>query len=131
MGHGRHSNRVGEPLNDFEVRGLKNGLYRVWWKSGGYSLAALGVNRDGSRWLAPSNWVAPTDDPDWATVERMELVERRSQGIPPDDIPPTPLKAEPRWVICWLNNSSVADAGWEPFAVADGWVYYRRLMPSL
>ena len=38
------------------------GLYRVFWKRGGSSLAAVGVTREGGRWLAPINWVEPTLD---------------------------------------------------------------------
>ena len=45
-------------------RSLANGLYMIFWRRGGSSLAAVGTCADGSRWLAPTNWVGPT------TVER-------------------------------------------------------------
>lgn len=41
-----------------EVQNLKHGLYEVYWKSGGSSLAAIGSLRCGKRWIAPINWVS-------------------------------------------------------------------------
>jgi len=35
------------------------GLYRIYWTSGGSSLAAIGEFRDGGRWFAPINWLGP------------------------------------------------------------------------
>ena len=32
------------------------GLYKIFWKSGGTSLAAIGNLYDGIRWVAPINW---------------------------------------------------------------------------
>lgn len=56
-----------------EVRSLGPGLYRVYWKSGGYSLAAVGVTADGGRWIAPVNWIAPSvEQKHWRRVERVE-----------------------------------------------------------
>jgi hypothetical protein len=37
---------------------LRNGLYRMYWKSGGSSLVAIGRTSEGSVWFAPTNWVA-------------------------------------------------------------------------
>lgn len=51
------------------------GLYRVYWKSGGSSLAAVGQLPDGSRWLAPANWVRPTEDPRWQDIETIERLD--------------------------------------------------------
>ena len=57
---------------------LGNGLYRVWWKSGGSSLAAVGVQANGDRWLAPTNWIHPTEDQNvWRSIERMAPVRPR------------------------------------------------------
>lgn len=39
-----------------EVLALSNGLYKVYWKSGGSSLCAVGILHNGDRWLAPTNW---------------------------------------------------------------------------
>lgn len=60
-----------------EVRCLVNGLYRLHWKSGGSSLAAVGVTNNGGRWIAPVNWVAPTMKQEkWRIVERAELLAK-------------------------------------------------------
>lgn len=47
-----------------EANILKPGFYRILWKKGS-SLAAVGVNADGTRWLAPINWVSPTTESKW------------------------------------------------------------------
>ncbi len=53
------------------------GLYRIYWKSGGDSLAAVGITASGGRWLAPTNWVSTTEALDiWSDVERVEKLER-------------------------------------------------------
>jgi hypothetical protein len=61
-------------------RNINPGLYTVYWKSGGSSLAAVGVRANGGRWLAPINWTSPTDateEPPWLDVLRMEPVDIR------------------------------------------------------
>jgi len=40
-----------------EILGCPHGLYKVFWSSGGFSLAAIGSLRDGQRWIAPTNWI--------------------------------------------------------------------------
>lgn len=37
---------------------LLPGLYKLWWKSGGISLASVGLTHDGARWYAPTNWTS-------------------------------------------------------------------------
>jgi len=59
-----------------DIRVLDLGLYVVYWKSGGSSLAAVGMDEKGDRWLAPCNWVnVPTYD--WSDVDRAVLIMRR------------------------------------------------------
>lgn len=41
---------------------LKLGVYRVYWKSGGSSLAAIGQDYAGNRWVAPTNWTGESQD---------------------------------------------------------------------
>ncbi len=58
---------------------LKLGIYRLHWKSGGTSLAAVGMESDGSYWFAPTNWLSPhhSSIPSfsrWDDVERLEEV---------------------------------------------------------
>lgn len=38
---------------------LPLGLYRVFWKCGGSSIAAIGNTAEGRRWIAPCNWLSP------------------------------------------------------------------------
>lgn len=57
---------------------LKTGLYRVWWMSGGFSVACVGMGHDGTRWLAPSNWLAPSKSPDWRDILKMEPLAESS-----------------------------------------------------
>ena len=55
-----------------EMRNCALGLYRIYWKSGGYSLASVGYTYNGTRWIAPSNWISGTDkDPDSLTKKSM------------------------------------------------------------
>lgn len=63
-----------------EVQELKHGLYRVHWTTGGESLAAVGSDSRGKRWLAPTNWLMEglnhTDyQKTWRWVEKVELIE--------------------------------------------------------
>lgn len=65
-----------------EVNKLNYGLYRIYWKEGGYSLAAVGVLHNGDRWLAPTNWTSSHaggvsfSGRWWKKVLRVELIEK-------------------------------------------------------
>lgn len=53
------------------------GLYRIFWKTGGSSLCAIGMNPQGDNWIAPTNWtststIAKCDD--WGDIERIEPI---------------------------------------------------------
>lgn len=62
-----------------QMRHRELGVYRLFWYSGGCSVAAVGMCDDGSRWYAPANWTA--GDPgavvstDWSPVKSAELIE--------------------------------------------------------
>lgn len=63
-------------MTPMEVKALKHGLYRIYWKEGsggGASVASVGSNSAGDRWLAPTNW---TEVPsyDWSPIERAECL---------------------------------------------------------
>jgi len=65
-----------------DVQKLSHGLYRVFWKTGGSSLAAVGSNAAGKRWLAPTNWVSISQDfnKTWLHVERVEFLRYDEKG---------------------------------------------------
>ncbi len=62
-------------MTKVESKTLPLGLYRVFWKSGGISLAAVGQDYDGNRWIAPTNWVTPGVTDYWRNIERVERIE--------------------------------------------------------
>ncbi len=47
---------IGKAMKD-----CKHGLYKIYWFSGGSSLAAIGSLHDGTRWIAPCNWTGKTN----------------------------------------------------------------------
>ena len=59
-------------------RELPPGLYRLHWDDGGFSLAAVGILHDGTRWFAPVNWTSATASgvasTRWDTVMRAEPI---------------------------------------------------------
>ena len=61
-----------------DVKALPVGVYRVNWRQGGSSIAAVGVGPSGDKWLAPLNWVEPVDSDSaarvWIRVESVELM---------------------------------------------------------
>lgn len=58
-----------------DVKKLPLGVYRINWKSGGTSVATIGATANGGRWLAPSNWVSPSDEKDiWRWIESAILI---------------------------------------------------------
>jgi len=59
---------------------VKHGLYRVYWTSGGSSLAAVGSTANGDRWLAPTNWISG-ETTDWSGVERVERIHTREDIV--------------------------------------------------
>lgn len=58
-----------------EAKKLRPGLYEIFWKSGGSSLAAVGRDRDGNAWFAPTNWVGGVPSTTWAKIEYAMVVE--------------------------------------------------------
>tara|TARA_Y100000310_G_C20598360_1_gene771697 strand:+ start:227 stop:601 length:375 start_codon:yes stop_codon:yes gene_type:complete len=62
------------------------GLYRIFWKSGGTSLASVGQTHDGTRWFAPCNWTGKNENPlvastDWKLVSRFELIDVIGENV--------------------------------------------------
>lgn len=56
------------------------GAYRLFWHSGGSSVAAVGMLDDGTRWYAPANWTnrepGAVVSTDWSLVKHADLIER-------------------------------------------------------
>jgi len=67
-------------MTQVEAKDLAHGLYRINWKSGGFSLASVGSTHNGTRWYAPTNWVGFSPSPnncpctDWRAVESVDLL---------------------------------------------------------
>lgn len=65
-------------MKKHDVLQLRNGIYRLHWRDGGFSIAAIGSGSTGSRWMAPLNFTEPLDERDsvrkWMQVERAELL---------------------------------------------------------
>ena len=59
------------------------GLYRVFWHAdfgGGTSVAAVGSDYHGNRWIAPTNWTSESISPEdiehaWDMIDRVEPIE--------------------------------------------------------
>ena len=51
------------------------GLYEIFWKSGGSSLASVGNMHDGVRWIAPINWTS-ADSPTGRMDKHADSIER-------------------------------------------------------
>lgn len=63
-----------------EFNSLKHGIYRIHWLSGGISVAAIGVDSHGNRWIAPTNWVAPSYGPSvYKEIKEVELITTQEQ----------------------------------------------------
>lgn len=65
-------------MTDGEFQALPLGLYRVYWRSGGSSLAAIGMSASGGRWLAPCNWLEPVKEFNanrhWASISHVTML---------------------------------------------------------
>lgn len=55
------------------ARDLDNGIYRLYWKEGGFSLAAVGRDSAGRVWFAPVNWIR-VPCMQWTLVDRAEKI---------------------------------------------------------
>ena len=56
---------------------IRPGLYIIYWKEGGSSLASVGMLHDGTRWFAPSNWTGDGSmqvSTEWDLVWKVERV---------------------------------------------------------
>lgn len=56
-----------------EVDKLGLGLYILYWKTGGNSLASVGQNAAGNKWFSPVNWIT-VPGWDWSIVDKVHPV---------------------------------------------------------
>lgn len=63
-------------MRSSDVQQLKHGLYKVYWKDGGTSLASVGSMSDGSRWIAPCNWINTPPGNEWSGESVWKAVEK-------------------------------------------------------
>lgn len=58
---------------------LELGFYRLYWKTGGSSIAAVGQLYDGRRWFAPCNWTSVSTmgiaSTNWRDVQRAQHIK--------------------------------------------------------
>lgn len=72
--------RLENELKELEktyVKGLSsNGIYRIYWISGDYSISSVGTLSCGKRWYAPCNWIGEYKDSvvstNWSIVKYVE-----------------------------------------------------------
>ena len=69
-----------------EVKKIRPGLYEVFWresKGGGSSFAAVGIGRDGGRWIAPADWAffVKAHEEVWPEVRRISLIKLQPYDI--------------------------------------------------
>lgn len=74
------ASRLDEMLEDeakLSLEDVKHGLYKIHWKEGGHSLAAIGSYRDGARWVAVTNWISAQCDFEGVKdkIKRLELLQ--------------------------------------------------------
>jgi hypothetical protein len=68
----------------YEGEELSSGLYEIFWKEGGSSLASIGVLFDGTRWYAPCNWTGSSGESiassDWTQIAYVVPVKTKNIG---------------------------------------------------
>lgn len=66
--------------NTVDKNNPDNGLYEVFWESGGSSLASIGRYPSGDIWIAPTNWINGSvnykEKKSW--IKKLRLIEKRN-----------------------------------------------------
>jgi hypothetical protein len=63
-----------------QAASIRHGLYELYWKGGGVSLAAVGSDAAGRRWYAPTNWISGVPCFDWRRVLLLIVVREWRAG---------------------------------------------------
>lgn len=64
--------------------GLKHGVYKIYWKGGGSSLASIGMTYNGINWFAPCNWTSEDNEhpqiasTNWKMVKKIKLIKENN-----------------------------------------------------
>lgn len=89
-----------------DVKKLNSGLYKIYWKEGGSSLAAIGVTPKGNMWMAPTNWceistnqINGDGEYTWVDVEKVEQL--------------TQINADNAFIICCNDSTELIVTGSE------------------
>lgn len=59
-----------------QIKNCKLGLYEVFWRSGGSSIASIGNMHNGVRWIAPTNWTSNNDPTGRLDDEMINRIDR-------------------------------------------------------
>ena len=67
-------------MTEQEFNKLKHGIYRIYWTNDdSTSVAAIGSDYTGKRWMAPANWTAESDgngNVAVAYIDRYDRIEK-------------------------------------------------------
>lgn len=64
-----------------DIRDINPGLYKIYWKSGGSSLATIGLTVFGNYWFAPSNWTSGIPSMEWGLIKAVEPIKTENTGL--------------------------------------------------
>ena len=59
-----------------DMKNCKLGLYEIFWKIGGSSIALIGNMHNGVRWVAPTNWTSESDPTGRLDDKMIDSIER-------------------------------------------------------
>lgn len=63
-----------------EVKNLNHGLYQIYWKDGGSSLASVGSDESGNRWYSPTNWITVPSF-NWKNIKSVRSIVESGRHI--------------------------------------------------
>lgn len=113
----------GEPMTQAELNAVPLGLYRVFWQSGGSSLASVGMDYEGKRWVAPTNWTAKVvkgpaallAKDAWCGVHRLERIHVPDPDEEQDDDRTESLTSRDRTIAALVGAlEAIRDMGGDP-----------------
>lgn len=89
---------------EYDWSKLNHGLYKIYWKDGGCSLASVGSLHSGKRWFAPCNWTSKDHSIASSAWNKVKDVERVEVDFDRDDEPKSESEKE---------------------LISDGWIEHR------